>query len=163
MDSDIGGILRILRKRDAQKNSLFCVHLQDTQIFLAGKNLRYEKNDTLSEPLCGEFVAFFSCLQQIFASLEYLSVRNRTQNKLFFCASLFKDTQKAPLQANPKRSIPNTIHFQEKSISSSLFRSQLHISVPELQLPVQLPVQQHFQDHPYPVSEYHHHLQSHQR
>ena len=30
MDSDIGGILRILRKRDAQKNSLFCVHLQDT-------------------------------------------------------------------------------------------------------------------------------------
>ena len=25
MDSDIGGILRILRKRDAQKNSLFCV------------------------------------------------------------------------------------------------------------------------------------------
>ena len=27
MDSDIGGLLRILRKRDAQKNSLFCVRL----------------------------------------------------------------------------------------------------------------------------------------
>ena len=76
-------------QQPAQKNSLFCVHLQDTQIFLAGKNLRYEKNDTLSEPPCGEFVAFFSCPQQIFASLEYLSVRNRTQNKLFFCASPF--------------------------------------------------------------------------
>ena len=29
--------------------------------YYSGKNLRYEKNDTLSEPLCGEFVAFFSC------------------------------------------------------------------------------------------------------
>ena len=34
MDSDIGGILRILRKRDAQKNSLFCVRF---------RTLRYSK------------------------------------------------------------------------------------------------------------------------
>ena len=29
MDSDIGGILENLWGGDAQKNSLFCVHLQD--------------------------------------------------------------------------------------------------------------------------------------
>ena len=34
MDSDIGGILRILRKGDAQKNSLFCVRF---------RTLRYSK------------------------------------------------------------------------------------------------------------------------
>ena len=38
MDSDIGGILRILRKRDAQKNSLFCVRFrtQNKLFFCAG-------------------------------------------------------------------------------------------------------------------------------
>ena len=61
MDSDIGGILENLWGGDAQKNSLFCVRFR-TLRYSKLQNLRYEKNDTLSEPLCGEFVAFFSCL-----------------------------------------------------------------------------------------------------
>ena len=42
-------------------------------------------------------------------ALEYLSVRNRTRNKLFFCASLNKKNRACILASPAKR-----FHFKEK-------------------------------------------------
>ena len=40
---------RVIMKEDAQKNILFHVHLQESKIFLALRNLRYEQTASLSE------------------------------------------------------------------------------------------------------------------
>ena len=57
-------------KRDAQKHISFRVHLQESQNFLADKNMRYKKNDPLSEPQHAASLGHFSYVFSIFLATQ---------------------------------------------------------------------------------------------